>query len=388
VKPRDSSEEEHGLEGDLRGDASHFTVTPAATQGFVRSASGVVAAPASRADEDDEKTTVDPASLPMPDDQQAALARRIRHALGQTLPLGTPVPGAAGPWGARTPYTRTMLLGGRQSPGLLPSEPPAPVPLRSSERREIATRPDWSAASAPASPPPAPASVRAEQSFDPASAPDSSALRASFVRTVGLPTAPPPRRSRRPSSADDFEGATGDADHEAFALDRPLSVPPPLPGGAWQPGALSAPEALSPAAAPPVAAPAPPAAMSPPTAAVANAAPARADVEAVRSSVMLPPPPQAGDYEPASSPSPVPPAPRPPSSPSAAAGVERRAVARVPARPLLTELPSANPFEGFEAPRETFAQRFLIVFVVALAVVGMFALAAIAFGFLGKTTLW
>jgi hypothetical protein len=103
---------------------------------------------------------------------------------------------------------------------------------------------------------------------------------------------------------------------------------------------------------------------------------------------MLPPPPQAGDYEPASSPSSVPPAPRPPSAPSAAAGRERRVVARAPAPPLLTELPSANPFEGFEAPRETFAQRFLIVFVVALAVVGMFALAAIAFGFLGKTTLW
>jgi hypothetical protein len=51
---------------------------------------------------------------------------------------------------------------------------------------------------------------------------------------------------------------------------------------------------------------------------------------------------------------------------------------------LLTDLPSANPFEGFEAPRETFVQRFLIVFVVALAVVGLFALAAMAFGILGK----
>jgi len=58
-------------------------------------------------------------------------------------------------------------------------------------------------------------------------------------------------------------------------------------------------------------------------------------------------------------------------------------VPRAPARPLLSDLPSANPFEGFEAPRESFAQRSLIVFVVALAVVGLFALAAMAFGLLG-----
>ena len=53
----------------------------------------------------------------------------------------------------------------------------------------------------------------------------------------------------------------------------------------------------------------------------------------------------------------------------------------------MLDLPSVggNPLAGYEAPRETFWQRSLIVFVVALAVVGLFALGAIAFGFLGKT---
>jgi len=98
---------------------------------------------------------------------------------------------------------------------------------------------------------------------------------------------------------------------------------------------------------------------------------------------MLPPPPQPADYEPPSTPSSLPPAPRVASAPAAAAVAATRAPP-APARPLLTDLPSANPFEGFEAPRETFVQRFLIVFVVALAVVGLFALAAMAFGLLGK----
>jgi hypothetical protein len=97
---------------------------------------------------------------------------------------------------------------------------------------------------------------------------------------------------------------------------------------------------------------------------------------------MLPPPPQAADFEPASSPSSLPPAPLRSVRPGPAGATS--AAARAPAQVLLN-LPSANPFEGFEAPKETFVQRFLIVFVVALAVVGLFALAALAFGFLGKT---
>ena len=373
VKPRDSGEEEHGFEGDAREDASHIAVAPALPQGgFARNASGVVAAagvPASRSPGDDDLTTVDPASLPLSGDQQEALARRIRHALGQTLPLGTPVPGAVTQRGARSAYARTMILGGRQSPGLRPSEPPTPrAEERLLERREP-SRPAGSAPAAPSAAVPPP--LRAEPQFD-RSGPDSNALRASFVREVGLPTAPPPRRSRRPNSAEEAE--PGEADHEAFVLDRPLTVPPPPPGGTRPPGTLSA-----------------------PAIAVANAQPRRDDEPL---GVMLPPPPQPGDYEPASAPSSIPPAPRPQPSPAVSSGAasgrasavasarNRPTVPRAPAPPLLSELPSANPFEGFEAPRESFAQRFLIVFVVALAVVGMFALAAIAFGFLGKTTGW
>ena len=100
-------------------------------------------------------------------------------------------------------------------------------------------------------------------------------------------------------------------------------------------------------------------------------------------SLMLPPRPGPGDFD-------------PPSSPATAQGalpdLRTSSPSWVPSRtrppapqPLLTELPSANPFAGFEAPSESFAQRSLIVFIVALAVVGLFALAAIAFGFLGKT---
>jgi hypothetical protein len=369
VKPRDSSEEEHGL-GDGRGDESHFAAKPAPPQGgFGRSASGVVAAagvPAFRADEEDEKTTVDPASLPMSGRQQEALARRIRLALGQTLPLGTPVPPAPGPRGARSPYARTMILGGRQSPGVLPSEPAAPPEARPPQRREP-SRPSRGAVAAP---PPAMPPSRAESGAE-ATGPESNALRASFVREVGLPTAPPPRRSRRPGFAE--EGEVGEADHEAFALDRPLTMPPPPPGGTRPPTSGSAP---IPAVVRPL---------------------QRRDMPPLSTGVMLPPPPQPGDYEPASAPSSVPPAPQLQSSPAVTPGATTLGVAarpgkpiapRAPAPPLLTELPSANPFEGFEAPRETFAQRFLIVFIVALAVFGMFALAAIAFGFLGKTTGW
>jgi hypothetical protein len=49
------------------------------------------------------------------------------------------------------------------------------------------------------------------------------------------------------------------------------------------------------------------------------------------------------------------------------------------------DLPSADPFAGFVAPAASATQRWGIVLVIALAVVGLFSLAAIALGLLGKT---
>jgi hypothetical protein len=51
----------------------------------------------------------------------------------------------------------------------------------------------------------------------------------------------------------------------------------------------------------------------------------------------------------------------------------------------LDELPVSDPFAGFVAPPPSLVQRWLVVIVVALAVVGLCSLAAIALGFLGKT---
>lgn len=65
---------------------------------------------------------------------------------------------------------------------------------------------------------------------------------------------------------------------------------------------------------------------------------------------------------------------RPPISRSAVAGA-------VPGE----ELQAVDPFSGFIAPAPSLAQRWLVVVVVALAVVGLCSLAAIAFGLLGKT---
>jgi hypothetical protein len=331
-------------------------------------------------------------------EQQDALARRIRHALGQTLPLGTPVPATPPPAAARSLYSRTMMLGGRQEPGLRPSEPPVMSPtrntarfdaIRSEELREEAARLEAlrleaarrdalrsqggrADAMRPQMVTPVALSPLPPQAFPPGIFPSSErvpaegaerrAQRSSFMRPVG---APPPRRSRRPGAPDDALGErasdlAADSDHEAFALDRPLSVPPGmLPNARRGEPPIPAFQRAAPA--------------------VSRATPAQRFTPVPSSGVMLPPPPQPGDYEPASSPSLLPPGPRFP-SPAVVAGP---VVPRAPARPLLSDLPSANPFEGFEAPRESFAQRSLIVFVVALAVVGLFALAAMAFGFLG-----
>lgn len=98
------------------------------------------------------------------------------------------------------------------------------------------------------------------------------------------------------------------------------------------------------------------------------------------SALMLPPPPTPSDFEiapteMARSPS-VPPA-------VVRSGLQQaRSVAR-PAHPEpLAELPSVDPFAGFVAQPPGFLERWLVVLVVALALVGAAALAAIALGYL------
>jgi hypothetical protein len=243
--------------------------------------------------------------------------------------------------------------------------------LRSRSGRAEAMRPEMvtPVALSPLPPQAFPPGMFPSSERGPAEGADRSALRSSFVRPVGPPSAPPPRRSRRPTAPGEDEAsgevasdAAADSDHEAFALDRPLSVPPGVLPHARR--SVEPPDPLLQRGAP----------------ALSRANPAQHATPVPSSGVMLPPPPQPGDYEPASSPSSLPPSPRL-QAPAAVAGPP--IVPRAPARPLLSDLPSANPFEGFEAPRESFAQRSLIVFVVALAVVGLFARAALAFGFLG-----
>ena len=202
---------------------------------------------------------------------------------------------------------------------------------------------------------------------------DGLALRASFVRPVGLPTAPPPRRSRRPPAPDGMgiePEPPSEEEHEAFALDRPIgsSMIPPEPA-VVEPPPWKWPEPRA-RIEPAWRAPQPDAYQSP------LRAPGSSAVPDLRS-VMLPPRPGPGDFDPPSSPV---------TAPGAVAEPWRSSLGRrsLP-QPLLTDLPSVNPFAGFEAPSESLAQRSLIVFIVALAVVGLFALAAVAFGFLGKT---
>jgi hypothetical protein len=295
--------------------------------------------------DEDEATVVDGSREPLTNEQHAALARRIRTALESTLPMGTPSPAPVQPnaneaHANRQPrFNQTMLIG---LPAPSPTKPPA--------------------------------------------------LRASFVRDVGPPKTPPPRRNRRSSGA--FDAELGDVDelddvsdllereseppdHEAFELDHPI-VAPELAG--WD-------EAHR------------------PDASRAGVGELRAQQREVGSSayggpaLILPPPPGALDFEPTLTPEThehpqrlqggviewpprvvdqqrQPSLSVPPSSP----------LARPPRRaPLLNELPSADPFAGFSAPPVSAAQRWATVIVVALAVVGLFSLAAIAFGLLGKT---
>jgi hypothetical protein len=285
--------------------------------------------------DEEESTVVDGSGAALTQEQNTALARRIQTALDQTLPMGTPKPGPVQPTPSppeatqeRNPrwFKQTMLLGLVQPPSSTPA---------------------------------------------PSEPPSSSVLRASFVRDVGPPTSPPPRRSRRsaPPLADDAEAAAetdhgpGDheaPDHEAFELDHPIVAPELAP---WSESAVRS-----------------------------GSTPRRdaRDVPALaaRPPLILPPAPGSLDFERAPS----------PYAASAHRQLERsvpgvglaasHGSARAPAvrsAPLLLDLPSADPFAGFVAPEASTTQRWGIVLVIALAVVGLFSLAAIALGLLGKT---
>jgi hypothetical protein len=286
-------------------------------------------------DEDDEATTVD-ATAGLAFEEREALVQRIHSAMEETLPVGTPPPAPVVPVDdaeaareRRSVFKQTMLLG---------------VPKR-------------------------------ETPVPPAAAGVEPALLASLVRVVGPPTQPPPRRSRRisavPSAPPSERDAVEHPDHEAFSLTHPI-VP------------LDASKKVVPDAAPPPAAPSLAISVS------------RASLPgAMLPAVMLPPAPEPRDYEldapsgsvPASSPlrasiEPLRATIEPPSS----LARTRPPLTRRDAEPAaLEELPVSDPFAGFVAPPPSLFQRWMVVIVVALAVVGLCSLAAIAFGFLGKT---
>jgi hypothetical protein len=290
-------------------------------------------------DEDDEATTVD-ATAGLAFEEREALVQRIHSAMEETLPVGTPPPAPVQPADEaeaardrRIAFKQTMLL------GVAKRETPPPAPVAS----------------------------------------DEPALLASLVRVVGPPTHPPPRRSRRisavPSAPPSEPEATEHPDHEAFALMHAIVTP-------------DASKKVVPDAAPPPTAPS-------------------LSISVNRSSlpgVMLPPAPEPRDYEPDASLGPAStgaasigrvPASSPLRAieplratiepPSSLARTRPPVTRRAAEPPPLEELPVSDPFAGFVAPPPSLLQRWLVVIVVALAVVGLCSLAAIAFGFLGKT---
>jgi hypothetical protein len=310
-----------------------------------------------------------------PNEDAAPLGRRPASGLDQTLPLGTPRPAPVQPSGGafdrapdrvRSAYKQTILLGTREHPlGL----------------REPAFGGPWGPPTGGEAPVLSESPAPVTSSVPPASGPladaepGASTLRGSFVRVVGPPTVPPPRRSRRSGvawepawagpapehSAADRSLAADSDQHEAFALDRPVSNP------TEELARTSTAESV-----------------------VVSRGSGPEGVQAARSgSVMLPPPPGVGDYEPASGPDSAPPPLQAPSAslvalagPAAVPPTSTRSALQRP--PPLAELPSVNPFAGFEAPRESWGRRSAIVFTMALALVGLCALVAIALGFLGK----
>lgn len=291
--------------------------------------------------EEDVVTAVDGALEALSEEQHAALARRIRLAMehpgmDQTLRLGTPVPRTPSP----APVQPSSFIAPPPNPS---SVPPASVERVASSFKKtmLLGLPRLSTDAAPVPP----------------SSPSSSvpSVRASVVREVGPPTTPPPRRSRRAGafplpadvSADELDASdwtdAADAereppDHDAFQLDHRIVSPEVISREASSreraPGSVNSQTWLD-------------AARSP---------------LAPRAGLILPPPPGPRDLE--------------PSSPTGFSRPARVTPAR--ATPPLADLPSTDPFAGFIAPPPSFARRWATVLVIALAVVGVVALAALA----------
>lgn len=421
VKPKDSTTSEAaGL--DTAGlDATWLAVAPALARSSLDSTLGD-AAPRTLPSGSDRASAVvgrnggdmpafpvgqDEAPLPLTREQKIALSRRIHTALEQASPRAATRAradaavqdaaddvrdaGSTAALPAEPPPRRSDPPSGRPSdaPPLRRSDPPlfkqtmllGLSPLVEPERPRVETS-------------------------------EQAALRASFVRVVGPPTTPPPRRSRRSTPQDPQDAAAAESqsliepqtleeaellpssnqsgDHEAFSLHRPI-VTPALAQAAAEARRVSSapptarePESELPAASGPYAsvlqgggAIAPPPQLripfAPPLAGHPSLPPQGPPVyvPALQAAgVILPPPPGASDYAPASSP----PAARVPLPPHARAAV-----------PLHNELPSVDPFAGFVAPPASVLQRWGMVVVLALALFGLVALVAISLGLLGKT---
>lgn len=384
--------------------------------------------PAFGSDDEDEATMVDAAAALS--DAERALMARGPSTMAETQAVGTPLPAPLRPAaptgpdravavGGRHPFKQTMLL------GLPRLEPPASA---------AAAAPQVAAPSARshAAPSVAPFSVAVSSEAVPsaasAPAPEASSTKtavfASLVRVVGPPTQPPPRRVRRFGSGGEgtvsglSPADASELDHEAFVLTNPIGAadparrssvpePPPSAAGSGPPASLSS---LLPAQSArvqrrdpssPVAAAPGVGSMSARSLGGGAGEPSRVSYPpAPRSSYLPPervsyPPSERVSYAPAPRSS-YPPPLRATIDPPAALSRTRPPMVRSaaqtlppgqlgPAGQLLDELPMTDPFAGFVAPAPSVAQRWLVVAVVALAVVGLCSLAAIAFGLLGKT---
>jgi hypothetical protein len=337
-------------------------------------------------DEEDEATTVD-AGAALSADEREVLGRRVHSVMGETQPVGTPPPGpveafdegfAEAARDRRNAFKQTMLLGLPKVESPVPpatistptavSAAPSPVarvlmtPVSAMEAPvALASSEHAGAEEASAEPTTAPRAPETTASTEPA-------LMASVVRVVGPPTQPPPRRSRRIGGIASPEPS--EPDHEAFVLTN--AITPDLSRRSAVP------------AVPP---------RGPRVDASASSNSNRVAVAASRASlpgVMLPPAPTHPELGPTSFPSMMPPAPslratiEPPMS-SLARTRPPSSQRMIASDPELAGLPDADPFAGFVAPAPSAAQRWLVVVVVALAVVGLCSLAAIALGLLGKT---
>ena len=359
-------------------------------------------------DEDDEATTVD-ATAGLSFEEREALIR-VHSAMEETLPHGTPPP---------HPVHVVRSMPGvptQPVPVAQPMPVAQPVPVAQSMQPVPIASPDHTVQPVPAVQPvqpsqtvpaggdvePAPErrnvnifkqtmllGLPSRETPAPAAPVDSGAesvVLASALRVVGPPTQPPPRRSRRVAAADAGPsvalsagplpgGVEPHSDHEAFSLVHPIASP--------EPSKRVIPEAaLPPSAALPLETARPGDAALPASAAPPSLAASRASLPGV----MLPPAPHPRDYEPDASLGSARYAPlRATIEPPSSASRTRPPLARRSVDAPNQELPLSDPFAGFVAPPPSLFQRWLVVVVVALAVVGLCSLAAIALGFLGKT---